>query len=401
MPTRLPPSTENTAAPGTWRLVNLALGISAAVAFVCDATDLPSASQWILGPWYSKSSLETLPAWIAIATRLGLNLWLPASVLMVLFAMTRLPRKLEAPRPRFSATVLAIAWIVYVILTVALYWLGEKFGGTEASGAIGLIVGLALFPVVIALVLGGFAAAISQLAALWPFKPVDPSTRVSHAWLAWALIPPFLLVLPLWFAPSQPLAITTRGDSEFDALCSSAGVRLLAKPAGPVRSIAYDWDPARYRRSNFEYRLDNKGRMNSLGGDPSSYRILSTKKLLHQFDFSESRQDDYCHAKSEPPTQYAHCPSVRSNIELKAPYYGIDAFTADVLAYLDVNTDDYLSHTTNHGPVRFEITLTDRRSGELLGEMSYVVDRANGRACGANVGTIISHEAFYYDAINR
>lgn len=388
----------------SWRLINLALGLAAVLSFAgaMGGSSLLVPSRWILAPWFSSSSMETVPDAIKFITRIGINLWLPASAFLIFFALFGLHRKLAAPRSKFAAIALACSWAAHVALTAATFVLDAKFGGSDAAGAVGLIVGLLVLPIYA--VLGSLAiiAAVSEISAMWRFN--EPThARVPISLLAWAIIPPLLSVVPLLLAPSNPLALATEERTEFETLCSTAGVRLMAKPAGPVRSIAYDWDPKRYsrRHSHSEYSLDKKGRMNSLGVDPSSYRVLSAKKLLHLLDFSESRQDDYCHARSEPRTLYAHCPSVRSNIELKAPYYGIDTFTADVLVYFDVNTADYMSHTNNHGPVRFEITLTDRRSGELLGEMSYVVDLANRRACGANVGTIISHEAFLYDAINR
>lgn len=396
----VPESCEPTSS--SWRLVNLALGLAAvlSLAGAIGGSSLLAPSRWILAPWFSPSSMETVPDAIKFISRIGINLWLPASVLLIVFALLGLHRKLAAPRPKFAAAGLACSWTAHVTLAAAMFVLDGKFGGSEAAGAIGLIVGLLALPVYAVLGSVAIIAAVSEIAAMWRFN--EPTqARVPVSVLAWAIIPPLLSVVPLLLASSNPLALSAKESAEFEDLCSTAGVCLMAKPAGPVRSIAYDWDPTRYRQSNFEYRLDNKGRINPLGVDPSSYRPLSAKKMLHRFDFSESRQDDYCHARSEPRKSYAHCPSVRSNIELKAPYYAIDTFTADVLAYFDVNTADYLSHTTNHGPVRFEITLTDRRSGELLGEMRYVVDRVNGRACGANVGTIISHEAFFYDAISR
>lgn len=391
------------AAPSPWRLVTLALGMAAVLGFAASVSQVAALipSRWIFTPWISHSGLQDVPAPIVFMAKIGVNLCLPASVLLFVFSLLGFHRKLYAPRKRI-AICLTLVWVGYIAFVALLFWLNAEFGGSDASGAMGLIFGLISLPIIGLLGAFGILAAMSEFSALWRHDDPTPR-RLPIAVMMWAIVPPILLVLPLWFAPSQPRAITARVNQEFEALCQTAGVRLMATPAGPVRSIAFDWDPKRYsrRHSSSEYRLDQKGRLNSSGVDPSSYKVLSAKKLLHLLDFSESRQDDYCHATSTPRKPYAHCPSVRANVQLKAPYFAIDAFTADALAYFDVDTADYLSNTNNHGPLRFEITLTDRRSGELLGEMRYVVDLANRRACGANVGTIISHEAFFYDAIKR
>lgn len=385
-----------------WRLVNLALGLAALLSFVgaASGSSVLVPSRWILAPWFSASSMATVPDWIKFVVRIGVNLWLPASVLMILFALLGFHRKLDAPKSRFVGLRLACSWVAHIVLSAGMFVLSNRYGGSEASGAIGLVVGLVMLPIYFLLGALTFTAAASEIGAMWQFD--DPSrARVPVALLSWATLPPAVSVLPLLLAPSNPLALTAQENAEYAQLCSTTGVRLMAKPAGSVRSIAYDWDPARYHYDVFEYRLDPQGRLNYSHVDRASSREVEAKKFLHKLDFRESRQSDYCHAQSEPRMPYAHCPIWYGRPPPNAKYYAIDTFTADVLVYFDVNTADYLNNTVNHGPIKFTIKLTDRRSGEQLGEMSYVVDRVNKRACGANVGTIISPEAFYYDATHR
>lgn len=384
------------------RLLNLALGFAAVLGFA-GAMGGPSwlvPSRWVLAPWFSPASLETVPDAIKFMTKIGVNLWLPASVLLVLFVVLGFHRKLDAPRPKRAALGLALAWIAYIAMTALLFVLDAKFGGSDAAGAVGLIVGLLTLPIIG--ILGGCAiiAAVAEIAAMWRFEEVTrPRFPVSLA--AWAAIPPVLLVLPLWFAPSQPRALTARVDDEFEALCRTVGARLLAKPAGPVRSIAYDWDRERMERPIPCYSLDKRGNF------ASGHLTCWAPKIIHKdgknlvLDFIESRQDDYCSARSDVRMPYAHCPSVEANVKLKAPYYAIDTFTADILAYYEVDRRDSKIDRINHGPVRFQITLTDRRSGDVLGEMAYVVDRGNRRACGGNMGNEINQDAFIWDAIHR
>jgi hypothetical protein len=80
----------------------------------------------------------------------------------------------------------------------------------------------------------------------------------------------------------------------------------------------------------------------------------------------------------------------------------VDSFSADVLLYIDVDRPEELRKARpNQSAVRYELTLTDRRSGAVLGTFSYVVDQVNLRGCGANVDGNISQDAFIYDAIHR
>ena len=391
-----PPANDPTRA-GSGRLVNLALGMSATIALVPFVFAQPSLTTILLRPWFSKSSLQTVPPWIMVGVELGVGLWFPASILMLLFALTGLTQKLGARMPRLTGVILTANWITYVTLTIVMLCLAEDF----EESAVGWLAGLFLWLTLQLMIIVGFIASLQQLAALWRYKVADSLTLVSRRWIVWAVIPPVLLVSPLWFAPSQPRALTANANAEFTALCRTTGVRFMAKPAAPVRSIAYDWNPARMERPSGFPTVDERGNITG-GGESWSgpYEVAKGRERL-VFDFIESRQDDWCHARSDVRMPYAHCPSRRANVQLKAPYYAIDTLTADVLVYFEVDRLDFKTNRITHGPVRFQVTITDRRSGAVLGEMAYVVDRANRRACGVNFGSKISYEAFIWDAIHQ
>jgi hypothetical protein len=69
---------------------------------------------------------------------------------------------------------------------------------------------------------------------------------------------------------------------------------------------------------------------------------------------------------------------------------------------MDVDRPEELHRAEGkQGLVRYELTSKDRRSGEIIGVRTYVLDRVNGRACGANASGIISQGEFIYDAIHR
>ena len=197
----------------------------------------------------------------------------------------------------------------------------------------------------------------------------------------------------------QMPAVTKAAESEFKALCKDVGVKLLEKPAATVRSIAYDFDPNRVYDWSGASRVEvnSSGHIRGFGGfgKPGS----DESKKSASFEFTERRAGDGAgRATINPSAPYYRFPPVSS----LQPYFGVAELGADVLAFLDVDKPD----ETGKAPiyqraVRYQITLTDRRSGVILGVQTYVVDRLNSRACGMNVDNAISPAAFIFDAINR
>jgi hypothetical protein len=75
--------------------------------------------------------------------------------------------------------------------------------------------------------------------------------------------------------------------------------------------------------------------------------------------------------------------------------YTASSLTADVVAMLLVDTAERSSATG------YQLTLTDRRSGALLGVYYYVLDKENRRACGANAQGYVDPMGFVSDVVNR
>ena len=186
---------------------------------------------------------------------------------------------------------------------------------------------------------------------------------------------------------------------EFIAACKDAGVKLFNKPVAPVRSIAYDFDPKRISGWSGASRVevDKYGRTLGLGGFCKRNSVEAKKKA--SFEFTERRAGDGAgRASTNPSAPYYHFPARDTN----QPYYGVDDLGADVLAFLDVDKpDEYRKASIKQGVIRYQITLTDRRSGAILGVQVFVVDQLNHRACGVNVDNVISPSAFIFDAINQ
>jgi hypothetical protein len=139
--------------------------------------------------------------------------------------------------------------------------------------------------------------------------------------------------------------------------------------------------------------VNSRGSISAYGDFPRPNSAEAKKKL--SFEFTESRRDAGRSgaATINPNATYYHFPESSS----KQPFYGVDSLSADVLAFFDFNKLD----EQRKAPVRYQLTLTDRRSGAVLGVQTYVVDEVNKRACGANIVNTISQAAFIYDAINR
>ena len=213
-------------------------------------------------------------------------------------------------------------------------------------------------------------------------------------------VPPFFAlrrVDSFKYAPNDPVKLLSHETPEFTALCKNVGVKLLAKPVAPVRSIAYDVDPKRISGWSGASRVevDEDGRTLGFGGFSKRNSTEATK--VASFEFTERRAGDGAGAATiNPSAPYYRFPAIQQ------PYYGINELSADVQAFLDVDKpDEYRKAPIRQGAIRYQITLTDRRSGAVLGVQTYVVDRLNHRACGVNVGSVISQSAFIFDAINR
>jgi len=213
-------------------------------------------------------------------------------------------------------------------------------------------------------------------------------------------MPPFLAfrrVESFKYAPNDPVKLLSHGTPEFIALCKDVGVKLLEKPVAPVRSIAYDVDPKRISgwSSASRVEVDEDGRTLGFGGFSKRNSAEATK--VASFEFTERRAGDGAGAATiNPSAPYYRFPAAQQ------PYYGVDELSADVRAVLDVDKpDEYRKAPIRQAAIRYQITLTDRRSGAILGVQTYVVDRLNHRACGVNVGNVISPSAFIFDAIKR
>lgn len=178
----------------SWRLVNLSLGLSSAVGFAGALGVAPYLvpSRWLIAPWLSRNRTADLSIVSVFLARIGINLWLPASVLILVFMLLGLHRRTGAIGARWAAPTLTIVWILGIVVALVPFMIGHG----EAAGALMFVAGMLLSPLYLAATAGGVAAAINEWQAV--SKGAAGTDRSSSSGLlCWAVIPPVLLTLPL------------------------------------------------------------------------------------------------------------------------------------------------------------------------------------------------------------
>lgn len=376
--------------PSTLRLVNLALGLSAVADVIGSLLALPYLvpSRWVMQEWLSPSTLATVPVPVLLSARIAVDLWLPASLLLLVFWLAGLNRHAAQSAPGWAAPTLALGWLC--CLAAKCVPLTSHHG--EAADVALVFITVLLSPVYLGICAAAGVAAVKELAAMTRERVAGPQGSSWRALLCWVVFPPILWLLPLLTLHTSPFAMAAGQKRQFDALCRSAGVRYLDKPSAPVRSVAYDWNPEQSKSRPSVDRIATDGRGHVLAYESTG----STGSLA--LDFTESRRDPLRAgaARINPGAPYYHFPNPHGG----APYYGVDALTADALAFLQAEDLGPLAGASGH-VMRYQLALTDRRSGAPLGVQTFLVDKGDGRACGVNLGTAISQDAFIDVAIHR
>lgn len=372
--------------PSSWRLVNLALGIAALIGFVRGMGMFPfSPWRWLSPGIFTQGRLEELPSTSLLVAQLGLDYYLLVSLILLAFILTNTHRKLAAPKSPKAVGGLIAVWVTYLVLACVGAWIRAQDAGDGAAGAMMFVVGLWLSPVILFALIAGVGGAMKELRAL-NAQPAGVSCS-TRALFAWMLGPLLLSVLPVIMASSHPLERSMSENKRYKTLCTKTSLDLLAEPAGPVRSIAFDWGPGYsaysvpfYRQ---RYRLSPEGRILSTAGlvDP----MYDGDGHHAQFDFIEIRMD----RPADPAMPY------QRQLRGDRTFYTAPSLTADVVAMLQADAAKESSATG------YQLTLTDRRSGEVLGAYTYVLDTKNRRACGSNAKGYIDPMGFINDAISR
>ncbi len=395
---------DNPIKPSSWRLINLALASSSFLSLAGSLANLPllKPSHWLLSQWHSQSSMNAVSPIASWAIHIGVDLFLPASVLIVVFLSMGSHRKLGVPEVKYTTVGLTLAWVIWLVFQVVTLFITNKYGRGENAALVMFVMGMYVAPLagpfVLILILWSLLLSWKEYKALY-MHHVLSSPYIPVSLILWSIIPPVLLAIPALFDTSNPLIRTDKQNEFFSTQCQGVGVRLEERPIIPVRSLAYDWNPKKLsgRPAVERIEMDRWGRIRIFGGFPKQNSEEQQQKPV--FEFTESRTPGHFgRAAVNPNAPYYHFPNINTN----QPYYGVNTLSADVVAFIDVSKPEQLQKTfSQQGAVRYTITLTDQRTLQVLGVQNYVVDHMNKLACGANIGHTISQSVFIYDAINR
>ncbi|MDH5206738.1 MAG: hypothetical protein OEW36_13850 [Hylemonella sp.] len=353
------------------RLLNVALGMVAAAWLYAPLVAMTGGhgglllSKWLLDPWVTQHALALLPRAVRLFVYAAVNFFLPVAILILLFVLLGLHRKTLAMRMRWTSTVLGLSWGSVLLFAVV-----AANGGNGEFG-LGLWMMLLYFPVVVPFSVFAFIAGVVELTAM-ASHGVRSSSYVPRGLLLAVLVS---VILPagaigaMFIGPNSPRAISLREDADFATKCREVGVVFKSKLVSEVATIGYVRAPSQqgeYSSSIYRVEMDDVGRVHSYGGfAPWKSAEADKKVLLRELPVDEAQQ-------------------------------------ADLLVYFEVSNLDALKKPKGRsGAVQYQVTLKDRRNDTVLAKHTYVIDRANNRACGANIGNTISTQAFIYDALHR
>ena len=203
---------------------------------------------------------------------------------------------------------------------------------------------------------------------------------------AYVLILPMFIVIgmhTIYAAVGYSILRWTPDTEVFTAECSRTEVKYIKLPNMPVRSIAYDWDSEEVP-SFITYTNINDSRISDL-------RYSSKPNVDDQrFDFTEIK-----------PTTNFETPSLGAGSKyLRFPkheiYWGVAEITADILVKYKTSQ---IEQSKKDGAIRYELTVSDRRNGDKLAFLRYVIDIKKQRACGLSGKGRVSDSQFIRKAI--
>ena len=205
---------------------------------------------------------------------------------------------------------------------------------------------------------------------------------------AFALVLPMFLVtgvLQLFQLGSYGLSLLRPDSEAFISECKATGAQYLKRPVSPVRSIAYDWD-TKYPPPFNRFEVNRGTRITSLGRSdfphPKSIEFVERKRSHLEGRPAEG-----------PDGPYIRFPQTGA-------YYSITAMTADALVHYQVSPAEELKKAEiDQGIVRYEVTVTDRRTDERLASLSYIIDAKQRRGCGLTGENTMSERTFVLKAI--
>ena len=232
-----------------------------------------------------------------------------------------------------------------------------------------------------AYLIGGLLAAAHIGAFVYVYKKAKEGKGRSSAFVLAS--PLFIVMGAMLIYESGRYAVSMlRPDSPaFTKECQTVGAQYYKLPISPAHSIAYGWKN-KYEHVYNYYVLTQSTRAESL--QHRNYPYPTT------IEFTER---SYLGRREGLPVTYVRFP--RQGVQ-----HRISALTADVLVEYQITPAEELKKAaTEQGMASYELTVTDRRDGEKLAFLRYVVDAKNRRACGVTENNVMDERAFVLKAI--
>lgn len=196
----------------------------------------------------------------------------------------------------------------------------------------------------------------------------------------------FLLALPMPIVTAAEVAYLVADgigsysmpdSEEFVSACRGVGVEIVATPVSPVHSIAY------VRETEYE--------------PPFTHFTISHGTRVASLSYSNPMHPEAIEYIESGPNavgeRYFRTPRMGKQI-------GVSALTADVLVKYKLSPREELRKApTEQDIVRYEVTVTDRRTNAMLGSLRYVIDAKKRRACGVTGKDTMDERSFVLHAI--
>lgn len=202
---------------------------------------------------------------------------------------------------------------------------------------------------------------------------------------ALALVSPMvqvLLVGQVFMLGKHLVFLLSPTSPAFTQECQTAGVQYYKLPASPVRSIAYDWQTKEDPSYLNVFTVNFGNRLNSRAHYAFAYPAT--------IEFTERSSA----ARSEGLRRSCF------HIPRQGGGYELPALTADVVVEYRIRHEkEFEKATPEQGMVTHELTVTDRRDGQKLAFLRYVIDEKNGRACGLTGDNVMDQRAFVLKAV--
>lgn len=179
--------------------------------------------------------------------------------------------------------------------------------------------------------------------------------------------------------------VVAPASSAFAAACKQMGAQYLRSPTKPVRSIAYDWKDDDYPPQIVYFETASNGHLSSLNGGLGF-------RLPAQIDFTEGR----CCRFEGRPTTGSDLPYLRRP-NSGATYFGINDLSADALVMF--RSSRIKLPGLQWALTKYEVTVTDRRTGDTLATLNYMLDLGRRRGCGTSADGVMDERGFVLKAV--